>query len=41
MTLISALITIKGTVATDSLLTLKNNDNPGSVEGIEWQKSNW
>lgn len=40
MTLISAFITIRGTaVATDSLLTIRDNENPGTVEGIEWQQS--
>ena len=38
MTLISALISVKGTaVATDSLITVKATEDPTSVEQIEWE----
>jgi hypothetical protein len=38
MTLISAIISIKGTaVSTDSLITVKKHDDPSSVEQVEWQ----
>lgn len=38
MTLISALISIRGTaIATDSLITVRNEDDPTSVEQVEWE----
>lgn len=39
MTLISAIISIKGTaVSSDSVITVKNQSNPDSVEQVEWEK---